>query len=108
MAVSDSGTTYPATSFVLPGVPLSVTHFSGGKSIARTAVVDISPTTFLDRGSTRKTSTATATFLEHVAVRLEDTISLPNEETPRRVLKVINRFGVSVQADGRLTTCLLR
>ena len=116
MAVSDSTSLrppYPAREFSLPGVALDVTHTSAGKAIVRTAVVDIGNTTFLERGGTRKTSTATATFLEHVAVFLEDTVQLPNEESPRKVLRVINRFASltrshGVKYDGRLTVVLLR
>ena len=105
MAVSD-GTTYSANAFSLRGVEQTVTHTSGGKSVTRTAVVDISPTTFLDRGSARKTSAATCTFLEAVGVNLEDTITLPDGE-PMKIIKVTSRFGVSVQYDGRLTEVLL-
>ena len=111
MAVSDSTSLrppYPAREFSLPGVALDVTHTSAGKAIVRTAVVDIGNTTFLERGGTRKTSTASCTFLESVGVRLEDTITLPDEETPRKVLRVSSRFGVTVQYDGRLTAVLLR
>ena len=101
------GTTYPVIAFSLRGVEQTVTHTSGGKAITRTAIVDVSPTTFLERGGTRKTSSASATFLEHVAVRLEDTITLPDEPAPRKVIRVSSRFGVSVQYDGRLTEVLL-
>ena len=116
MAVSDPTSMrppYPAREFSLAGVALSVVHVSEGKPTTRTAVVDIGNTTFLERGGTRKTSTASATFLQHVAVFLEDTVSLPNEETPRRVLRVINRFASltrpqGVKYNGRLTVVLLR
>ena len=50
-------------------------------------MVEVMNTTFLERGGTRKVSTATCTFLEHVAVQLEDTVQLPDEETPRKVLR---------------------
>ena len=103
---TEEGTTYPANAFSLRGVALDVTHISGGKSVTRTAVVDMSPTTFLDRGSARKTSTATCTFLEAVGVSLEDTITLPDGE-PMKVLKVTSRYGLTVQYDGRLTVVLL-
>ena len=105
MAVSES-TTYAATAFSLRGVELDVTHTIGGKAITRTAIVDASPTTFLDRGSTRKTSAATCTFLEAVGVSLEDTITLPDGE-PMKVLKVTSRYGLTVQHDGFLTETLL-
>ena len=107
MAESDSGTTFPAIEYLLRGEVLDVVHTVGGKSTTRTAVVDISPTTFLDRGSARKTSTATCTFLEHVAVRPEDTIRLEGEATARKVTRVISKYGVSTQGDGRLTEVLL-
>ena len=102
---------YPAREFSLAGVALSVAHVSGGKSTTRTAVVDIVKTTFMERGGTRKTSSATATFLQHVAVRLEDTIQLPDGE-PKKVLRVINRFASlrrshGVKYNGRLTVVLL-
>ena len=107
MAVSE-GTTYPAIEYLLRGEVLDVSHKREGVvAVTREAVVDISPTTFLNRGSARKTSTATCTFLEHIAVRLADTITLPNEETPRQVLKVTSRYGLTVQYDGRLTVVLL-
>ena len=105
MAVSD-GTTYPVNAFSLRGVEQDVVHTIGGKAVTRTAVVDMSPTTFLDRGGTRKTSAATCTFLEAVGVNLEDTITLPDGE-PMKVIRVTGRFGVSVQYDGRLTVVLL-
>ena len=101
------GTTYPANAFSLRGVALDVTHISGGKSVTRVAVVDASPTTFLDRGSARKTSTATVTFLEVYDVMLTDQIRLPDEPAPRKVLKVTSRYGLTVQHDGRLTVVLL-
>ena len=97
---------YPAREFSLAGVALSVVHVSGGKPTTRTAVVDIGNTTFLERGGTRKTSTASATFLESVAVFLEDTVQLPGGQ-PLKVIRVINRFGLTVQYDGRLTVVLL-
>ena len=114
MAVSDSMSLrppYPARVFSLRGVALDVTHTSGGKAIVRTAVVDIVNTTFLERGGTRKTSTATATFLQAVGVRLEDTIQLPEGE-PKKVIRVINRFASlrrshGVKYNGRLVTVLL-
>ena len=116
MAISDLTTLrppYPAREFSLRGVALDVTHVSGGKSTVRTAVVNVEPVTFLERGGTRKTSTASATFLESVAVFLEDTIQLPDEETPRRVLRVIHRFASlrrshGVKYNGRLTVVLLK
>ena len=115
MAVLDSTSMrppYPAREFSLPGLALEVRHISGGKSVTRVAVVEVMNTTFLERGGTRKVSTATCTFLEHVAVQLEDTVQLPDEETPRKVLRVINRFASlrrshGVKYNGRLTTVLL-
>ena len=110
MAVSDLTSMrppYPAREFVLRGVALDVTHVSGGKPVTRVAIMNVEPVTFLERGGTRKTSSASVTFLEHVAVWFEDTITLPNEETSRKVLRVTSRFGVSVQYDGRLTEVLL-
>ena len=115
MAIDDLTTLrppYPAREFSLRGVALDVTHVSGGKSTVRTAVVNVEPVTFLERGATRKTSTASATFLEHVAVFLEDTIQLPDGE-PKKVLRVINRFASlrrshGVKHNGRLTVVLLK
>ena len=105
MAVSDSTQfrpPYPAIAFTLRGVALDVVHVSGGQSVTRTAVVEIVKTTFLERGGTRKTSSASVTFLEHVAVRPADTIQLPDGE-PMKVIRVLSKFGVSTQGDGRLT-----
>ena len=56
-------------------------------------------------------SSATATFLEHVAVRLEDTIQLPDGE-PQKVILVSSRFASltrshGVKYNGRLTVVLL-
>ena len=75
-------------------------------------MVDIVKTTFMERGGARKVSTATCTFLQHVAVRLEDTIQLPDGE-PKKVLRVINRFASlrrshGVKYNGRLTVVLLK
>ena len=98
---------YPAREYVLRGTPLDVVHTSGGKAVTRTAVVDIVNTTFLERGGTRKTSTATATFPEAASVRLEDTIWLEGEATARKVIRVTSRYGLTVQYDGRLTVVLL-
>ena len=109
MAISDLKSLrppYEALAFSLRGVALDVVHTSGGKAVARVAIVDMSPTTFLERGGTRKTSTATATFLQAVGVRLEDTITLP-DGGPMKVLRVTSRYGVTVQYDGRLTVVLL-
>ena len=102
---------YPAREFSLAGVVLSVVHVSGGKPTTRTAVVDIGNTTFLERGGTRKTSSASVTFLQAVSVRLEDQIQLPDGE-PKKVLRVINRFASlrrshGVKYNGRLTVVLL-
>ena len=114
MAVLDSTSMrppYPAREFSLRGLALDVTHISGGKSTVRTAVVEVMNTTFMERGGTRKVSTASCTFLEHVAVQLEDTIALPDGE-PMKVLRVINRFASlrrshGVKYNGRLTVVLL-
>ena len=110
MAISDSTSMSPpyvARAFVLRGVEQTVTHTSGGKSVTRTAVVDMSPTTFLERGGTRKTSTATVTFLEAYGVLLTDQIRLPDEPAPRKVIRVTGRYGLTVQHDGFLTEVLL-
>ena len=97
---------YPVREFSLRGVAQDVTHISGGKSVTRVAVVDMSPTTFLDRGSSRKVSAASCTFLEHVSIQLEDTLQLPDGE-PMKIIKVTSRYGRTVQSDGRLTVVLL-
>ena len=111
MAISDLTSLrppFPAREFLLRGTPLDVVHTSGGKGVTRTAVVNVETVTFLERGGARKVSSASVTFLENVGVSLEDTIRLPDEVSSRKVIRVSSRFGVSVQADGRLTTCLLR
>ena len=88
MAVSDStSTAYPATEFFLRGVAQDVVHTSGGKAVTREAIVDTSNTTFLEKGSTRKTSSVTCTFLERVKVALTDTVTLPGGQ-PLKVLRV--------------------
>ena len=109
MAISDLKSMrppYPATKFLLRGTPLDVVHTSGGKAVTRTAIVLIENMTFLDRGSSRKVSSANATFLEAVSVQLEDTITLP-DGGPMKVLRVTSRYGLTVQYDGRLTVVLL-
>ena len=45
---------YPAREFLMRGIPLSVVHQAGGKPIPRVAIVDISPTTFLERAVLEK------------------------------------------------------
>ena len=102
---------YPAREFLLRGIPLSVVHMDGGKPVTRVAIVDISPTTFLERGGTRKVSSASVTFLQAVTVRLEDTIQLPDGE-PMKVIRVTSRFASlrrshGVKYNGRLTVVLL-
>ena len=90
MAVSDStSTTYPATEYFLRGVVLDVVLTSGGgaKPVTLTAIVDTANTTFLEKGSTRKTSSVTCTFLERVKVALTDTVTLPGGQ-PLKVLRV--------------------
>ena len=114
MAVSDPTSLrppYPAREFSLTGVLQDVVHAAGGKPTTWTAVVDIVKTTFMERGGTRKTSSATCTFLQQVDVRLEDTIQLPDGE-PKKVLRVIHRFASlrrshGVKYNGRLVTVLL-
>ena len=107
MAVSDSGTTYPATEYFLRGAALDVTHTSGGKAVTREAVVNIETVTFLDKGGTRKVSAASCTFLENVSVEPADTITLPGEETPRKVLKVTAEYAPYWPPRGYTTTVLL-
>ena len=107
MAVSDSGTTYQATEYFLRGAALDVTHTSGVKAVTREAVVNIETVTFLDKGGTRKVSTATVTFLENVGVELADTITLPGEETPRAVLKRTSAYAPYWPPRGYTTTVLL-
>ena len=111
MAVTDSMSMrppYPAREFSLRGVELDVSVKTEGTAAAtKTAIVLIEKVTFLERGGTRKVSSASVTFLENVAVGLAHTVTLPDEETPRKVLKVISRFGLTVQYDGRLTVALL-
>ena len=114
MAVSDLTSMrppYPAREFLMRGIPLSVVHQAGGKPIPRVAIVDISPTTFLERGGARKVSSASVTFLEAVSVRLEDTIQIPDGE-PKKVILVSSRFASltrshGVKYNGRLTVVLL-
>ena len=63
MAVSDSGTTYPAKSYLLRGVALEVAHKSEGTAaVTRTAVVDIAPPTFVVKDGNRQVSSTTCTF----------------------------------------------
>ena len=96
MAGPDTGTTYPATEYFLPGVALDVVHTSGGKAVTREAIVAVETVTFLSRfgpgKGTRHVSTASVTFLESVGVSLEDTIRLPAEEISRKVLKTTHSY----------------
>ena len=80
---------YPATEYALPGVALDVvlTTVGGAKPVTLTAIVDRSNTTFLEKGSTRKTSSVGCTFLERVKVALTDTVTLPGGQ-PLKVLRV--------------------
>ena len=111
MAVLDSTSMrppYPAREFLLRGVALEVAHkVEGTAAVTRTAIVQIEKVTFLERGGTRQVSSATCAFLESVGIGLADTVKLPGEETPRAVLKVTSRYGLTVQYDGRLTVVLL-
>ena len=107
MAVTE-GTVYPAKAFSLRGVALDVSvKTEGTAAVTRTAIVLIENVTFLERGGARKVSSASVTFLENVAVGLAHTVTLPDEETPRKVIRVTSRYGLTVQADGRLTEALL-
>ena len=108
MAVPDS--TYPAIEYFLRGVARDVVHTSGGKAVTREAVVHIETVTFLSRfgpgKGTRHVSTASCTFLESVGVEPEDTVSLPNEETPRKVLRRTSAYAPYIPR-GYTTTVLL-
>ena len=106
MAETDSGTRYPATEFFLRGVAVDVTHTSGGKAVTREAIVNIETVTFLDKGGTRKVSTASVTFLSGLAVEPTDTITLPDGE-PRKVLKRTSAFAPYWPPRGYTTTVLL-
>ena len=68
--------------------------------------MDISPTTFLERGGTRKVSSASVTFLEAVSVLLEDTIQLPDGE-PQKVLRVTAEYAPYWPPRGYTTMVLL-
>ena len=111
MAVLDSTSMrppYPAREFLLRGVALEVAHkVEGRAAVLLTAIVEITKMTFLDPGGTRKESSATVVFPRNIGVGLADTVKLPGEETPRAVLKVTSRYGLTVQYDGRLTEVLL-
>ena len=110
MAVEDptpTRTTYPATDYFLRGVARDVTHTSGGKAVTREAIVNIETWTFKDKGGSRKVSTASCTFLDSIGVEPEDTVSLPNEETPRKVLKRTSAYAPYWPPRGYTTTVLL-
>ena len=106
MAVSDSGTRYPATEYFLRGVAFDVTHTSGKVVVTREAIVNIETVTFLNKGGTRKVSTASVTFLESVPIEPTDTIALPGGQ-PRKVLKVTSAFAPYWPPRGFTTTVLL-
>ena len=106
MAVSDSGTAYPAKAFSLRGVAVSVVHKTEGiAGVTRTAIVDIGPVTFLVKDGNRQVSSTTCTFLENVGVKLTDTITLPQGQ-PLAVLQVTLLLG-EPGVVGYLTTLLL-
>ena len=109
MAETDSGTTYPATEYLLRGVAQDVVHTSGSKAVTREGIVNIETVTFLDRfgpgKGTRKVSTASVTFLSGLAVEPTDTFSLPNGQ-PRKVLKVTSAYA-PYRPRGYTTTVLL-
>ena len=108
MAVDDSGTACPATEYFLRGVAQDVVHFSGGKSVAREAIVHIENVTFKDKGGARKVSTATVTFLKNVGVELTDTITLAGDQSqPRKVLRRTTAFAPYWPPVGFTTTVLL-
>ena len=106
MAESDSGTVYPAREFELRGVAQDVTHTSGGTAVTKEAIVNVETVTFLERGSTRKVSTATVTFLQAAGVTTSDTITLPGGQ-PRAVLKVTSSYAPYWSPRGFLTEVLL-
>ena len=107
MPVEDSGTAYPATEYFLRGAAQDVVHTSGGKAVTREAIVNIETWTFKDKGGSRKVSTASCTFLENVGVALADTITLPGEETPRKVLKRTSAYAPYWPPRGFTTEVLL-
>ena len=105
MAGLNSGTTYMATEYCLRGEALSVTHVSGGKTTTREAIVQIEAWTFLDARGTRKTSTASVTFLYNLEVLLTDTIQLPDGE-PMKVLRRTSAYA-PYRPRGYTTTVLV-
>ena len=114
MAVSNS-VTHPAKEFSLRGVAQDVSHKTeGSAAVEREAIVNIETVTFLNRGSTRKVSTASCTFLSAVGVSQGDTVTLPGE-SPRAVLKVTSSHapylylnpGTESYSRGFLTEALL-
>ena len=107
MAGPDSGTSYPATEYFLRGVAVDVTHTSGGKAVTREAVVNIETVTFLEKDGTRKVSTASCTFLESVGVESTDRVTLPGEETSRKVLKRTSAYAPYWPPRGYTVTVLL-
>ena len=105
MAVSDSGTTYPATEYFLRGVALDVVHTSGGKTETREAIVNVETVTFQDKGGARKVSTASVTFLYNLGIPPTDTFALPGGH-PRKVLKT-NAAYAPYRPRGYVTTAWL-
>ena len=92
MAVSNSVTVHTAREFSLRGEAQDVSHKTeGSAAVEREAIVLIETLTFLDRGSTRKVSSVTVTFLSAVGVSPGDTITLPGGQ-PKAVLKVTSSF----------------
>ena len=106
MAVDDSGTTHQAREYFLRGVAQDVVHTSGGKAVTREAIVNIETVTFLDKGGTRKVSSASSTFLQNVGVHPTDTITLSGGQA-RKVLKVTTSFAPYWPPRGFTTTVLL-
>ena len=109
MAETDSGTTYPATEYLLRGVAQDVVHTSGSKAVTREGIVNIETVTFLDRfgpgKGTRKVSNASCTFLEASGVLLTDTITLPGGQ-PMKVIRVTSAYA-PYRPRGYTTTVLL-
>ena len=106
MATEDVGTRYPAKAFSLRGEAVNVVHTSGSNATTRTAIVNIAPLTFLVKDGNRKMSSTTVVFLENVAVKLTDTLTLP-EGQPLAVLHVTLLLGDPGQRfDGFLTEVL--
>ena len=110
MAESDSTprrVAHPALAFRLRGEAVEVVHTSGSNAITRTAVIEITKVTFLNKGEARQTSSVICTFLENFGVKPTDTITLPGEQ-PRAILKATCRLGdPGLRFDGYLTEVLL-